>query len=267
MEKKLDGLALLRAPFPDNQVSQLPKGTKEQNTCPASEKRNCDVCGGWHHPRVRHLSYVGHAALTDRLLDADPQWSWEPMALTVDGLPRFDASGGLWIKLTVCGVTRLGYGHAKAKGEDYADIGSREKEVIGDALRNAGMRFGAALDLWHKGELHAHQEEERSELRHVLPINEPRHVQGIDRFAGEVAPTFQSLGWVSDADESLAAGATPEDTAIALLSAFDRAKTAADVEAANEAIKEAWPRIRGVTGITESAKAMRVNARLRIKGS
>jgi len=25
------------------------------------------------------------------------------------------------------------------------------KELIGDALRNAAMRFGAALDLWHKG--------------------------------------------------------------------------------------------------------------------
>jgi hypothetical protein len=28
------------------------------------------------------------------------------------------------------------------------------KEIIGDALRNAAMRFGAALDLWHKGDLH-----------------------------------------------------------------------------------------------------------------
>jgi hypothetical protein len=26
--------------------------------------------------------------------------------------------------------------------------------MIGDALRNAAMRFGAALDLWHKGQLH-----------------------------------------------------------------------------------------------------------------
>ena len=29
------------------------------------------------------------------------------------------------------------------------------KERIGDALRNAAMRYGAALDLWHKGDLHA----------------------------------------------------------------------------------------------------------------
>jgi len=32
--------------------------------------------------------------------------------------------------------------------------------VIGDALRNAAMRFGAALDLWHKGTLHLEEEEE-----------------------------------------------------------------------------------------------------------
>jgi hypothetical protein len=70
-----------------------------------------------------------------------------------DGLPAFDGSGGLWIKLTVCGVARLGYGHAAAK--QGVDPGAREKEVIGDALRNAAMRFGAALDLWHKGDLHA----------------------------------------------------------------------------------------------------------------
>lgn len=151
MTEKKTGLELLREPFPANQISQLPKGTKAQNQCPDSEKRKCDICGGWHHPKIIHLSYVGHAALTDRLLDADPLWAWEPFALK-DGLPAFDASGGLWIRLTVCNHTRAGYGHAEAS--NYKEIGSREKEVIGDALRNAAMRFGAALDLWHKGELH-----------------------------------------------------------------------------------------------------------------
>lgn len=147
---ELKGLALLRAPFSEHQISKLPKGTKSQNTCPPSEKRSCNICGGWHHPQVRHLDYVGHAALTDRLLEADPQWSWEPMAFTPSGLPLFDSTGGLWIRLTVCGVTRLGYGHAG--GKPFEDAGSREKEIIGDALRNAAMRFGAALELWHKGD-------------------------------------------------------------------------------------------------------------------
>lgn len=149
-----DGLALLRAPIPEHLISKLPKGTKAQNQCADAEKINCKICGGWHHPKIRHLDYMGHAAATHRLLDADPNWTWEPVAFDRDtGLPKFDASGGLWIKLTVCGVTRLGYGHADNKPS--ADAGAREKEVIGDAIRNAAMRFGLALDLWSKADLHA----------------------------------------------------------------------------------------------------------------
>lgn len=154
--KAMSGLELMRSPFPENQVSQLPKPTKTQNACPPGEKRNCAVCGGWHHPKVVHLSYVGHAAITDRLLDVDPNWSWEPMGTDPMGLPVFDASGGLWIKLTVNGVTRIGYGNAELK--EHMDVGAREKEAIGDAIRNAAMRFGAALYLWHKGDLHAHKD-------------------------------------------------------------------------------------------------------------
>lgn len=97
-----------------------------------------------------HLKYVGHAALTDRLLDVDPAWSWEPVSFDSNtGLPMLDSLGGLWIRLTVCGITRLGYGDAPGKKG-----GDAIKECIGDALRNAAMRFGAALDLWHKGDLH-----------------------------------------------------------------------------------------------------------------
>lgn len=145
------GLALLREPFEPHHVKQLPKGTKAQNNCKSEDKKNCNICGGWHHPKIKHLSYVGHAALTDRLLDADPEWYWEPMAF-IDGLPAFDKTGGLWIRLFVGGHSRIGYGHAEES--TYKEIGSREKEVIGDAMRNAAMRFGAALDLWHKGDLH-----------------------------------------------------------------------------------------------------------------
>lgn len=142
-----DGLKLLRQEFPPHHISKLPKPYKKD-----SPKGNCKECGGYHGLPAAHLDYVGHAALTDRLLDADPMWTWEPLAYSNEGLPQFDTGGGLWIRLTVCGVTRLGYGNAEAKS--YMDAGAREKEVIGDALRNAGMRFGAALDLWHKGDLH-----------------------------------------------------------------------------------------------------------------
>lgn len=162
-DKAKTGLDLLREPFPAHQISKLPKPTKKQtdDLRAAMDKKDfslgirCQLCGAFHHKDVVHLDYVGHAALTDRLLDADPDWTWEPVSFR-DGLPAFDATGGLWIKLTVCGVTRLGYGHAA--GKPNQDPGAREKEVIGDALRNAAMRFGAALDLWHKGDLHADTE-------------------------------------------------------------------------------------------------------------
>jgi hypothetical protein len=139
------GLALLREPFPANQISKLPKPLKKD-----SPKGKCAECHGYHALPAIHLDYVGHAALTDRLLDADPNWTWEPLAFDQRGLPALDESGGLWIKLTVCGMTRLGYGDAAGKVG-----GDAMKERIGDALRNAAMRFGAALDLWHKGDLHA----------------------------------------------------------------------------------------------------------------
>src|SRR5690348_12068032 len=107
----------LRKPFPPESVGKLPKGGVM-------------------------LDYVGHAAVTDRLLTTDPQWPWEPMALDQFGSPMCDKEGNLWIKLTVCGVTRLGCGDGKSM-----------KERIGDAIRNAAMRFGVALDLWAKEDL------------------------------------------------------------------------------------------------------------------
>ena len=151
-EKKSTGLELLRKPFEAHQIGKLPKPTKRQTEIVKQDFKKgirCDLCGAWHHPDVVHLDYVGHAALTDRLLDCDPEWNWEPTAWTENGQPARDENGGMWIKLTVCGVTRLGYGDAGGKRG-----GDANKELIGDALRNAAMRFGAALDLWHKGDLH-----------------------------------------------------------------------------------------------------------------
>jgi hypothetical protein len=154
------GLAKLREPFAPSQISKLPRVTcgacrdlarkgKPWDTCPRHNYEPCSECGGRHTTGAMHLDYVGHAALTDRLLEVDPAWQWEPVAYDEGGLPRFDREGGLWIRLTVCGVTRLGYGDAQGKTGPNA-----VKEAIGDGLRNSAMRFGAALDLWHKGDLH-----------------------------------------------------------------------------------------------------------------
>lgn len=117
--------AALRKPFDANQISTFP--------------RNAGAKAG--------ISYVGHAALTDRLLQADPEWTWDPVADPASlGLPIVGAGVEMWIRLTIGGVSRYGYGDAQDKKG-----GNAVKEAIGDALRNAAMRFGVALDLWHKG--------------------------------------------------------------------------------------------------------------------
>ncbi len=132
-----DRATALRKPFPPESVGQLPKPYKAD-----SPKGNCNECGGYHGLPAVHLDYVGHAAVTDRLLTVDPWWSWEPMAFDQYGSPQMDRDNNLWIKLTVCGVTRLGVGDGK-----------NMKERIGDAIRNASMRFGVGLDLWAKENL------------------------------------------------------------------------------------------------------------------
>ena len=149
MSEKKTGLDLMREPFTAHQISKMCRSTKKDNT-----KGKCPKCNGWHGLPAIQLDYVGHAALTDRLLSADPAWQWEPLAVGADGYPVIDRDGGMWIKLTVCGVTRYGYGDAQGKLG-----GDAMKERIGDALRNAAMRFGAALDLWHKGDLHVEEDE------------------------------------------------------------------------------------------------------------
>lgn len=155
------GLDLLRVPFEEHQISKKPKPTQKQTNDLKSNYDlgiRCKLCGQWHHKDAIHLDYVGHAALTDRLLECDINWNWEPVAFNQHGTPTLDQSGGMWIKLTVCGQTRLGYGHPDGKSG-----GDAIKETIGDALRNAAMRFGAALDLWHKGDLHAPEDDDGNE--------------------------------------------------------------------------------------------------------
>jgi hypothetical protein len=92
----------------------------------------------------RSISYLNHAIVTDRLIQVDPNWAWEPMGSNLDGTPVIDGVGGLWIRLTICESTRIGYGASDPhqKGADAI------KSAISDAIKNAAMRFGVALDLW-----------------------------------------------------------------------------------------------------------------------
>lgn len=154
-----DPILRMLDPFAKNEIGRLPKPTKAQTDEVRRDFKTgirCGECGAWHHPNVVHLDYVGHAAMTKRLLEVDPRWNWEPLAFDENGLPRLDANGGLWIKLTVLGMTRLGYGCAELK--PTGTEGDRIKELVGDAIRNSAMRFGGALELWHKGDLYREDE-------------------------------------------------------------------------------------------------------------
>jgi len=157
-EKAINPVAKMLEPFATNEINQIPKGGLK-------------------------LDYVGHAALTKRLLETDLEWSWEPFAVGEDGLPKLDEAGGLWIRLTVCGITRIGYGDSgNSRGTQAV------KEAIGDALRNAGMRFGAALDLWHKGDLFDLTDSRGDAPRKTEPVVSPEILalaqEALDQVAG-----------------------------------------------------------------------------------
>ena len=118
------------------------------------------------------LKYLGHAATTRALLECDPAWWWEPMAFDADGLPLLvtDDQGrpiGLWGYLHLCGVRRPGYGSCLPGKSDAV------KELVGDFLRNAGMRAGIGLDLWKKD----HPEKDKPAPRKAKATPLPSPVQ------------------------------------------------------------------------------------------
>jgi len=94
------------------------------------------------------LDFVGHAEITKILIEVDPLWSWQPCGWT-DGRPAIHVVNGMavmWGILTVHGKDIIGVGSVK---HDKAEL---DKELIGDFLRNAAMRFGISLSLWSKQE-------------------------------------------------------------------------------------------------------------------
>lgn len=195
--------ALRRDPTP-NQIGKLPKvwcgecRRSKTLVCDAHRKLQCGECHSYITNAHNHIDFVGHAAVTDILLEADPLWNWEPLALASNGLPQFDEHRGLWIKLTVCGVTRLGYGSAVAKN-DKQPVGDLIKEIIGDALRNASMRFGVGLSMWHKGELRPGDEDGGIQLTSSQLYSKVRMMimkagsrVELDEAAGQIAAAQQS---------------------------------------------------------------------------
>ena len=93
-----------------------------------------------------NLAYVSHADITKILIEIDPNWNWQPVAWD-NGRPAIHVENGtatMWATLTLLGKSLLGVGSVRADKQDL------DKELIGDFLRNASMRFGIALSLWSK---------------------------------------------------------------------------------------------------------------------
>lgn len=184
-------LAGLRKPFPTEAIGLLPKiwcskcSRSDQGSCGEHKKEICRGCRKEHNGEKckgcgnnittahLHVEFVGHADVTDLILDVDPEWGWEPMATDPDpevlkaaiasgnpeivamvyknAPPRLERNDrgtpvGLWMRLKVGTTNRIGFGSVPATQRDA------EKVLIGDAVRNAGMRGGAALELWKQGD-------------------------------------------------------------------------------------------------------------------
>ena len=98
------------------------------------------------------LDFVGHAEINRILIDIDPLWNWSPVEF-VNGRPAINETNGMatmWGYLSILGKTMLGVGSVRS---DKPDL---DKELIGDFLRNASMRFGICLSLWSKSEWDEH---------------------------------------------------------------------------------------------------------------
>lgn len=159
--------AALRAPFAPEQIGKLPRAGIE-------------------------LDFVGHANVNARLLDVDPEWTWEPCAWNEAGTPLTLVDGNnavLWIRLTVCGVTRLGVGIVSTNAFEL------QKQLISDALRNAAMRFGVALDLWSKEPLNA-----EAALPPAEPVASKAQVDAFNQRVSELEEDQRSefVAWKAD---------------------------------------------------------------------
>lgn len=218
-----DPFKQLRAEFPAEQVGKLPRlvckacSDSRDKHCDKHAKKKCGECSNYITEAHIHLDYVGHAAVTDRLLQVDPRWTWDFQATNPDGSPVVMTSGladpaakvGLWIKLTVADVTRPGFG----EGKNF-------KEAIGDALRNAAMRFGVGLDLWSKEDLSGHDDVSSngpssqtaapgrqgaavaSGEEAAAPAATPDELAKLDRLIGNLAKVDDDRDWPSYASDT-----------------------------------------------------------------
>ena len=89
--------------------------------------------------------YVDHGHVTVRLLQVDPEWTWEPLATDANGVPLLvpvDGMSYLWGRMTGLGVSRIEVGSVQSGKQEEL------KEAVSDFIKRAAMRFGVGLHLW-----------------------------------------------------------------------------------------------------------------------
>ncbi|HLU95241.1 MAG TPA: hypothetical protein VKZ89_00220 [Thermobifida alba] len=249
-----DGLAKLREPFGPEHVGLLPRVTcrdcsDRRSQCSRHQKQRCADCGAFISTAHIHLDYVGHGAVTSRLLDADPEWNWEPLAFDQAGMPAMVYDSGnhpiaLWIRLTVCGVTRLGVGTCPPGQHDA------EKVLIGDAIRNAAMRFGVALDLWIKGQ---------AEDSEQLSASDPRSGPGRRSRPERTAAASDTMISAAQAKDALLEAADGDVNAAA--AAWQGAKLAGRRQVTPQQMREALALLNNSTDAVREAFAEVVEER------
>jgi hypothetical protein len=150
-----------------------------------------------------NLSYVSHAEITRILIDIDPMWNWQP-ASWIDGRPAINITNGvatMWATLTLLNKSLIGVGSVRSDKPDY------EKELIGDFLRNAAMRFGICLSLWSKQDFSQHQEpapvRKASPDHPAQPQSKPMTYQQVEEAFTKPATVTPIGGVISDKQKGL----------------------------------------------------------------
>ena len=203
-------------------VGKLPRVTcrdcSEASTkvCSKHAKVRCDQnsrphstdgwCGNWMTEQHMHIDYVGHAEITRILTEIDPIWYWEPLGVEPSGAPAIVYSGkeaSMWGRLVLLGASRIGVGTCEKGKHDEA------KELIGDFLRNAAMRFGIGLRLWSKNEWEATVDETPA------ATSPPQDQIATSRDAVYIAPEMEAARLrqvVSDEEKAAAAALVDPET-------------------------------------------------------
>ena len=109
---------------------------------PGHEPALCAKCGqvvGSH----RDIPYVDYETVINRLNIADPEWWWEPLVKDEHAHPKISyqsfgetgTSAGLWIKLHVGPLVKLGVGEALVPSTNPTDLSDDLlEELVRDAI-------------------------------------------------------------------------------------------------------------------------------------